>query len=182
MAVLIQTEVKENALSMSGLSSDFEISSNCNDEYCIREGFNEARETSHQETNPSTKDLAGILESEILSPSFDYIFRFLAEGQTLNQRAWRCALCHTLEVNACIWMVLGKISKLGPSILVPFRGIRTFERGTAVCLVGLFSAILVGFHLRQVVCTCPRRGIFDVIIAWHMLCCHGDLVAGVLRQ
>ena len=77
-----------------------------------------------------------MLQSGILGPSFDCISRFLAEGQIWNTACGR-ALCPTLEVDACLRMVLGKISKLGPGILVPFRGICAFERDTVAWLVGL---------------------------------------------
>ena len=37
-------------------------------------------------------------------------------------------------------------------------------------------------YSRHKVCTCPRRSIFNVVIAWHMLCGDGDLVLGIFRQ
>ena len=78
----------------------------------------------------------GILESGILGPSFDYISRSLVESQICKIACGR-SLCRTLEMDACLRIVLGKISKLGPRILVPFCGIRAFERDTIACLVGL---------------------------------------------
>jgi hypothetical protein len=73
---------------------------------------------------------------QILGPLFDCISRFLAEGQTSKTACGR-ALCPTLEVDAGLGMGLGKISKPGPGILVPLRGIRAFERDTVASLVGL---------------------------------------------
>jgi len=35
---------------------------------------------------------------------------------------------------------------------------------------------------RQVVGTSPWRGVFNVIVSWHMLCCNGDGVVLVLGQ
>lgn len=36
--------------------------------------------------------------------------------------------------------------------------------------------------LRQVVCAGPRRGVFDVVVAGHVLGGDGDFVAGLPRQ
>jgi hypothetical protein len=101
--------------------------------------MNEAIGISHQKTNPSTKGLTGILESGILGPSLDCISQFLAESQTWNQTACGRALCSTLEVDPCIQMVLGKISKLTPGILLPFSGIRALDREPIACLVEFFD-------------------------------------------
>lgn len=91
-------------------------------------------------------------------------------------------------MNACLGTSQGEMSYFRPSVPVPFRGIPAFERRTVACLVefvrqfrlsttyGMKSASAQG----EAHSVCSGRGIFDMLVPWHVLSWYGDLVGWVL--
>lgn len=136
--MLMQTEVKEVALAMPGLSSDFGISRTCDYEYCIvcGGGIREAGEEALTSGIMSFHHRFGGNFRVADSRSFVRLYisdssrQSELENRTGRGRAW----CSTLKMNARLRMALGKISKLRPGIPVPFRGVGAFERDAVVSL------------------------------------------------
>ena len=87
----------------------------------------------------------------------------------------------TLKVDTSFWVVLSQILQWWPSILIPRSSSCALDGHAVFGSAPIPTAMIVLLeYLRHVVSSSPRRSILDVIITWHMLCCHRDLVVGIL--